>query len=106
MCWLDVLQRQCQGRQIAEVASELGYSRGAISMALHGKYPGDTKHIQAAVERMYPSDTVSCPVLGELDRDQCQFHQSRPMGGAPGGARMRLYLSCKSCPNRCEKECE
>ena len=56
LAWLDVLREQCQGRQITEVATELGYSRGAISMALHGKYPGDTKHIKAAVERTYPGN--------------------------------------------------
>ena len=56
LAWLDVLREQCQGRQIVDVAAELGYSRGAISMALHGKYPGDTKHIQTAVKRAYPGN--------------------------------------------------
>lgn len=103
MSWLDALREQCQGRQIAEVASELGYSRGAISMALHGKYPGDTRHIQAAVERVYPGSTVNCPVLGELARDKCLFHQSRPFG-ATSGVRVQLYRSCKTCPHHCHKE--
>lgn len=56
VAWLDVLRQQCEGRQILEVANELGYSRGAISLALHGKYPGDTRHIEAAVGRAYPEN--------------------------------------------------
>lgn len=103
-CWLDALHEQCQGRQIGDVAAELGYSRASISLVLHGKYPGDTKRIQAAVERVYPSEAVDCPVLGVLARDKCQFHQSQPFGGASGGLRVQLYMSCKSCPNKCDKE--
>jgi hypothetical protein len=103
-CWLSALHEQCQGRQIEDVAAELGYSRTSISLVLHGKYPGDTKHIQAAVERVYPGDTVDCPVLGVLARERCQFHQAKPFGGASGGLRVQLYMSCKICPNRKEPE--
>ncbi|WP_421173800.1 hypothetical protein [Aeromonas enteropelogenes] len=105
-CWLDSLREQCQQRQIGDVAAELGYSRASISLALHDKYPGDTKHIQAAVERAYPSETVDCPVLGVLVRSRCHTLQDQPLGGALGGLKMQLYVSCRICPNKCDKEPE
>ncbi|MGY3910772.1 hypothetical protein ACW5XW_02805 [Aeromonas piscicola] len=103
MCWIDTLREQCLSRQIQVVAAELGYSRTAVSKVINGKYPGNTKHIQAAVERAYPANTVSCPVFGELARDKCLFHQSQPLR-ATTGVRVLLYRSCKICPHNCHKE--
>lgn len=83
----------------AKVAAELGYARSALSQAMDGKYPGDTRHLRAAVISAYAS-RVSCPHLGtDLSPEQCRDNRERTMQEALGSRdTVKLWQACRSCP--------
>jgi len=90
-----------QGGQ-SRVAAELGYSPGAISQVLSGKYQGDIGNILTRVEEVYGGTTVDCPGLGyEIPLDTCA--QWRRMGktfAATNPQRVAMYKACKTCKRR------
>lgn len=105
--WLAELQKRCapKGGQ-ARVAEQLRHgsstgfpSAATLSQVLAGKYKGDLNRIQALVEGQFMGKTVICPVLGELLRDRCMEHQTRPFA-ATNPMRVQLHIACKTCPNR------
>lgn len=106
--WMAVLQAECsrEGSSQARVAEKLrnGSPRGfpsasTLNQVLKGKYEGDLKRIQALVEGAFMGKTVKCPVLGELARNRCMEHQTKPFA-ATNPMRVQLYHACKTCPNR------
>lgn len=94
--WLTELRHQCIARSQAQVARELEVSGALISQVLKGKYPGDLNRIEKLVRGQYLGDTVTCPVLGELELDNCQRYQ-RQAGATHNPLRVQLYRACKTC---------
>lgn len=100
--WLAALREACTARGQADVARQLGYSAGAISAVLAGKYQASTARLQAAVEGALLLATVDCPVLGELPRQRCVEHQRRGFA-ATNPMRVALSRACPDCPHRSMK---
>lgn len=82
----------------AKVAAELGYARSAISQAMDGKYPGDTKHLRAAIVEAYAS-RIDCPHLGtDLAPETCREYRERSMQEALGSRdTVKLWQACRIC---------
>ncbi len=90
-----------QGGQ-SRVAAELGYSSGAISQVLSGKYQGDITNILARVEEVYGGTFVECPGLGyEISLGTCaQWRQKAKTFAATNPQRVAMFKACKKCDRR------
>ncbi len=82
----------------AVVAKMLGYSSGAISLVLSGRYPGQLDNVLTRVEEVFGTRTVSCPVLGEITVGRCATERRTPFSTA-NPIRVRLGRACRCCPN-------
>ena len=97
--WLDELAAQCQLTSQKKVADTLKVSAALINQVLKGKYPGDLKRIQQRVEGAFMQYNVCCPVLGDLSKHKCFYHQARPFA-ATNPQRVMLHKACRSgCPH-------
>lgn len=80
----------------AEVARRIGYSGSAVNQALHGKYAGSLENLLKAVEEVYGTGTVACPVMGRISIQQCAAERRKPFG-ASNPQRVRLWRLCREC---------
>lgn len=97
--WIAILAEEAAKSGKAAVAQKIGYSRSAVTAALNGNYPGDTKHIAEAVIDTF-TDGIVCPFLGTaISRETCIDHHTAPI---PQGnaAQLRHWRACRSCPHR------
>ena len=97
--WLLELRRQSELTSQRSVADLLGVSATMISQALNGKYPGDISKLERAVRGAFLGDTVSCPVLGELETNKCLRYQREKLS-AVNPMRVQLFRACNgNCVN-------
>lgn len=101
--WVAALAAACDVAPQTRVAARIGYSASAISQALSGKYKGDLAKLEAAVRGALMGETVECPVLGAIGRDQClrnqrQLQAARSSAGDP--VRQALRRTCPTCRHR------
>lgn len=81
------------------VGDALGYSAAVISQALRGTYAGDVETLAQRIRGKYMAETVDCPVMGQLPRNNCLDNQRRPLAFT-NPQRVALFRACKSCPHR------
>ncbi len=93
--WLEELAARCQHTSQKKVAEKLQVSPALINQVLKEKYPGDLKRIQQLVEGAFMQYSVNCPVLGEIAKHKCLFHQERPFA-ATNPQRVMLHKACRS----------
>ena len=93
--WLEELGARCQHTSQKKVADKLHVSAALINQVLKGKYPGDLNRIQQLVEGAFMQYSVNCPVLGEITKHKCLFHQDRPFA-ATNPQRVMLHKACRS----------
>ena len=96
--WVEALAAACDGSSQKVVARRLGYSDAAISNALRNTYKGGLTGIETAVRGAFLSESVPCPVVGDLPRDRCMEYQRRPYANT-NQMRVALYRACRSCPH-------
>jgi hypothetical protein len=96
MEWLDMLgARVEQLGSIQAVATELGYSRSSISLALSGKYPAKVTKLQAAVITAYTR--CECPYLAAtITSAECRRYRTRPVPQS-NSSDLRHWNVCQSC---------
>ncbi|MGO4735945.1 transcriptional regulator [Bosea sp. 2KB_26] len=97
------LAQACKAHTSRAVARRLGYSDAVISHVLAKKYPGDVDKVFATIRGLLMGETVDCPELGELRRDQCLRNQARPFNPT-NSTSARLFHACRVCPNRQQKD--
>jgi hypothetical protein len=97
------LAQACKAQTSRAVARRLGYSDAVISHVLAKKYPGDVAKVFVTIRGSLMGETVDCPELGELRRDQCLRNQAKPFS-SNNSASARLFHACKTCPNRQQKD--
>ncbi|PZP67130.1 transcriptional regulator [Methylorubrum populi] len=86
-------------RSGAEAAKAIGYSPAVVSHLIANRYPGDLPTVMQKIRGALMGETVLCPVLGELGRDQCLTEQRRPFA-ATTAARAQVYRACRTgCPH-------
>jgi hypothetical protein len=103
--WLQLVREESARSSIATVAARLGYSRTTISLALAGKYPGNTGKIEAkALQVLEPVTEVACPYLGaSIPVVDCRaFAEQRAPTHNPN--KMNHWRACCQCQNRCKGE--
>lgn len=83
---------------VAAVGRELGYTRQALSMALAGKYPADTRQLRTKILERYAAG-VPCPHVGlDIAPSACREQRERPLPTGPREA-VRWWQACRACPN-------
>ena len=100
--WVIVLARACDaaGSSQGVVADRLNYSKSTVSNVLNNKYGGDLSRVEQAVRGALMSETLMCPVVGEIKRNICLEHQKRSRKfAATSSIRVRLHRTCPTCPN-------
>jgi hypothetical protein len=99
--WLEVLRLTCETTTKAAVARQLGVSPAMVGLALKGEYKGNMTRLQTLVEGSLMSQTVTCPVMGEMPKHKCQEHQDRdPKFATANPFKAQLYIACRSgCPH-------
>lgn len=83
----------------SKVAEELGVSTAAISTLLKDKYAGNVEGMEQRIRGQFMSETVRCPVMGDLSKRSCLDNQALPMAFT-NPVRAALGRACKTCINR------
>lgn len=87
----------------------VGYSASALSTVLNNRYPGDVARVAEKVRGALMGETVICPVLGEVGRNECLDWQKKPFA-ATSSIRVAVYRACRAgCPHSAlarKEECE
>lgn len=98
------LAREANRTTSAKAAKRIGYSGAVVSHLLANRYPGDIEKVKGKIRGALMSETVMCPVLGEIGTDRCLDEQGKKFTGA-SSVRARLYRACRSgCPHSRIKE--
>lgn len=102
--WVALVeQRVKQLGTIQKVAEELGYARPSLSLAIRGKYVGNTDRLEKTVMRVL-GGSIHCPHLHkELSRDECSTFRERE-APTQNPAEMRHWRACQNCPKACVKK--
>ena len=82
-----------------KVAEELGVSTAVISTLLKDKYPAGVEVMEQRIRGQFMSETVRCPVMGDLSKRSCLDNQALPMAFT-NPVRAALGRACKTCINR------
>lgn len=97
--WVVALAAEAARRSGAAAARRIGYSPTVVSTVLRRSYPGDLAKVEQAVRGALMGETVGCPVLGEIGRDQCLREQDMP-NVPTSSVRARVYRACRDgCPH-------
>lgn len=99
--WVAVLAEACDRSSQAEVARRIGYSNSVVSTVLRKTYSGMMAVVEQAVRGALMGETVSCPVAGDIPRDQCLRYQKRAAAFmATSALAVQLYRACRGdCPH-------
>lgn len=76
-----------------------GLPAATVSAILGKTYPGKLERHEATVRGTLMSETVQCPVLGTIKRNDCVTNQQRKEFSAANPQRAQLMRACKTCPN-------
>lgn len=96
--WLEVLRRERDRIGGKRTAQAIGISEPSLSQILSGNYKGNLTRMKARVEGALMGTTVECPVAGDIPRDRCMDHQTRPFS-ATSPMRVQLSRTCPTCTN-------
>src|SRR5690625_5852885 len=72
------LQQQVDALGQSEVARRMSCSAATIHQLRTGRYPSDTARWERIFDATFTEGPVDCPVLGEISREACALHSSRP----------------------------
>lgn len=103
--WVSQLAAACDepGSSQAAMAGKIGRSASLVNMVLRNRYTGNLDNVRDRVLTVLQK-AVECPVLGEIDGNECLEWQSKPYNGA-NHMLVRMFRACLNCPNRqgCKK---
>lgn len=97
--WVLELAEACQKSNQSAVAKRLSYSPAVVSSILSNTYRGDVSRVEQMVRGALMSETVGCPILGEIPRNVCLDWQAKPY--APTSShRAAMFRACRdNCPH-------
>ena len=96
---LEILRRACDEHGQAEVARRIGYNPSGINQVLAGTYKANPDKILELVAAEFSSDTVNCPVMGEVCLADClEARRRADMPFFPSsGQTAELHRTCPEC---------
>ncbi|MEQ5870221.1 hypothetical protein J4E08_09955 [Sagittula sp. NFXS13] len=104
--WVRALAEECDRTSQNKAAARIGRSGSLVSTVLANKYGGSTDVVEDLVRGALMSETVSCPMLGAIDKKTC--HDWRKRAGrfsARNTRAVQMFRACSRCP-RNEKPTE
>lgn len=93
--WIEALAALVDRDGLRKSAVRVGYSVGAISTVINRRYAGDMARVERTVRGALLGDVVTCPVLGQIGREQCLGWQQKPFA-ATSSVRAAVYRACRS----------
>lgn len=94
--WVLQLAEACDRTSQNVVAKKLRVSASVISQVVNCKYLGSYEQVEKTARGVLLSETLDCPVLGELKKNFCNEHQKRALRVFPSsGARTALQRHCR-----------
>lgn len=102
--WVVALASLADRDGLRGAGRRVGYSASAISTCLANRYRGDLRRVEESVRGALMGESVDCPALGAIGRDQCLAWQRKPFA-ATSSARVAVYRACRGgCPHSQLKE--
>ena len=98
--WVLMLARMADRSSQAQAGREIGYSGTVVNAVIKNSYNGSLKTVEKAVRGRFMSETVTCPVLGEIGTHICLVHQKRARVFTAGSSlRVAITRACRGgCP--------
>lgn len=101
--WLEALARECDRTSQNKTAARLGYTAGALSAVLRGKYQASTDAIEQTVRGVLMAETLACPALGEIGKQTCLKWRRAAREFRNGNSRdVMMYRACHRCERMTE----
>lgn len=92
--WYVALANEVGRTSQNKAATRIGVNASYINMVLNDKpFPGRLDRFIARIEGALLHQTVMCPVVGEMSKDVCESHQSRPFS-SHNTMRVRIWKAC------------
>lgn len=103
--WVMVLAEECDRTSQNKAGIRIGRKGPLVNAVLHRKYAGNYDRVEEAVRGVFLKETVLCPELGELPKQDCLAwrKKSRSFSGH-NALRVAMYRACKRCPISKAKE--
>lgn len=92
--WVEALAEAADRMTATRAAKNIGYSPAVLSHVFAKNYPGDIEAVEQKVRGALLGATVTCPVYGEIGRDQCLDLQ-KVMPPFSSEASSRCHRSCR-----------
>jgi hypothetical protein len=97
--WVAELAIIADAEGLDGAGKRLGNTGSLVSGVINNKYGGNLGAVEERVRWALMSQTVDCPILGEIDRNRCLEEQQEPFR-ATSAFRAQLFHACRNgCPN-------
>lgn len=97
--WVAELAALADREGLKGAGKRIGYSTGAVSTVINGRYAGDMTRVEEKVRGALMGVVVACPALGEIGRDACLDWQKKPFA-ATSAIRVAVFRACRGgCPH-------
>lgn len=97
--WVLTLAEACVASSQSAVAKRIEYSPATVSQVLSNTYRGDLTRVAEMVRGALMSETVVCPILGDLTLNRCLDWQGKPQV-VTSALRANMFKACRAgCPH-------
>lgn len=93
---MQLLRNKVAETSQADVARRLGYQPSAINQLLRDKYNANPDAILQKVREVFGTETVTCPVLGEITLGRCSEEKKKEFAPV-SSAYVRQRKACRAC---------
>ncbi len=96
--WVVALAAARDKSSNAKLSILLGFSAPTISQIINNKYLAkDRSNIERAVRGKLMHKKVECPILGEIDIQECHLNRIRMVTEIVNPIQTQLYHNCPNC---------
>ena len=102
--WIEALAQECDRTSQNRTAKRLGRSASFVSNILRKRYVASLTAAEEVVRGTIMSETVACPVLGEIGKHVClKWRRKAGHFENVNAHSVTMYRACNRCP-RCKGE--
>ncbi|AUC54266.1 hypothetical protein CDO87_14250 [Sagittula sp. P11] len=103
--WVLALAEECDRTSQNKTATRIGRSPSLVSFVLAKKYTGDLRAVEDLVRALLMSDSVVCPCLGEIKRQECRTWRAAARDFRNVNTLyVQMFRACNRCPIFKEEE--